>query len=222
MKITAIILGILTTILLVSTVVLAVMFFKSNSELGELKQNLGMESDDAEVSDSSDIETEDADDEPVVVGEEHFIDVGLEIDITYPSDWEWVLDTAISDDFSTGGVYKEIYTYDLDFTKGANTIYFSAIFGGVGDIGVQYPSDMYDTEVLNADLIRVRENGQVEWRYLSKIPCTDAMDWDSVTEVCGAGGFFPGFATGGASSVVYSGTDALLDEVDAIVLTAQN
>lgn len=221
MKITAIILGLLTMLLLVSTVVLAVLFFKSNSELGELKQNLGMESDEAEVSDSSDIETEDTEDSAVVTTA-NFVDIGLDINIEYPSDWEWVLETDISDDFASGGAFKEIHNYNLDFTKGANSIHFAAIFGGVGDIGVQYPADMYDTEVLNSDLIRVRENGQVEWRYLSKIPCTDAIEWDGVTEVCGAGGFFPGFATGGASSVVYSGTDALLDEVDAIVLTAQN
>jgi hypothetical protein len=215
MKIFSIFLGFLSTVLIVVVIILVLLLIQSNKELTALR--LGTEVSDLplEIADPNES------DEAPVVTTLNFIDTGLDINIEYPSDWSWELDTDISDDFGSGA-YKEIHTYDLDFTKGSNKIEFSAIFGGVGDVGVQYPDSQYDTEVLSSELIRVKEDGQTEWRYLSKIPCTDAMEWDGVTEVCGAGGFFPGFADGGASAVSYTGSDSLLDEVDAIVLTAAN
>jgi hypothetical protein len=213
MKKSTIFLSLISFILLIIIVILGIFLLKSTSDYAKLQEQLNIQKYPV-----SDLPLE-IDEEPEITTE-HFIDTGVNLDISYPSDWEWELDTQISDDFPEGSAFKSIYEYKLEFTKGTNKISFNSLYGAVGDIGVQYPESEYETEVLTSDVIRVKQDGESDWRYLAKIPCTDAAEWDGVTEVCGAGGFFPGFAEGGASTVSYSGSETLLDEVDAIVLTA--
>lgn len=220
MKKTTIFLSILIFILLLLIGILVILLIKSASDTAQLQATINSEMQEFSDAASSDTALE-VEDVPAITTK-HFVDVGLGINIAYPSDWEWVLDTQVSEDFAEMSAYKSMETYSLDFTKGTNTIAFSAIFGAVGDIGMQYPESEYDVVVLTSDVIRVKQIGESAWRYLSQIDCEDSMDWDGETEVCGAGGFFPGFAEGGASTVSFTGSDSLLEEVDAIVLTAVN
>jgi hypothetical protein len=216
MKKSTIFLSLLSFILLLVIILLGIFLLKSTSDYAILKEQLNIQ----EISDSEPVDLPLQIEEEPEITTEHFIDNGIDVDISYPSNWKWELDTQISEDFPEGSAFKSMEQYNLEFTNGTSKISFSSLFGAVGDIGVQYPESEYETKVLNTDVIRVKQNGESDWRYLAKIPCTDAAEWDGVTEVCGAGGFFPGFAKGGASTVSYSGSDALLEEVDAIVLTA--
>ena len=218
MKIFAAFLGLISLVFLVVAIVLGVLLIQSNNQISKLKADLEAMGVETDLKSDDVIPEEDTDSE--TVEPMTFVDTGLDINIDYPSDWEFELDTEVSDDF-VDSAFKSIQTYNLTFSKGGSEILFSAFFGATGDLGVGYSEDEYDVVVLNDEMIRVRQNGQDSWKYVYNVDCADVLDLQPGVTVCGTGGFFPGFSNQGANTASFTtDSDALLEEADAIILSA--
>lgn len=216
MKIFAAFLGFISFVFLIVAVVLGLLLVQSNNQISKLKADLEAMGVETDLKADDIILEEDTD----TVETMTFIDNGLDIDIDYPSDWEFELDTQVSEDF-VDSAFKSIQTYNLTFSKEGSEILFSAFFGATGDLGVGYSEDEYDVVVLNDEMIRVRQNGEDSWKYLYNVDCADVMDLQPGVTVCGTGGFFPGFSNQGANTASFTAdSDELLEEADAIILSA--
>ncbi len=212
MKILAGILGLLLFVFIVLTIVLGIVLVNNNSKIAQLEKTIS----DLQMEDEN---PDDEDETPTpTIETKHFVDTGLDIDVAYPEDWEYELATQVDEEFAENG-FRTISTYTLTLSKADGEIVFSTLFGATGDMGVGYSKEEYDTEVLNDDVIRVKQHGTDTWKYLYNVDCDDVLDLQPGVTVCGSGGFFPGFA-GGASTASFSGDEDLLDEADAIILSA--
>lgn len=154
-----------------------------------------------------------------------FSDSGLEFDVKYPSGWELSANTKLEDKTTFPVV---ITGYALILKKDTSTLTFSKLLGGVGDMGTIYKTSEFDVVELkdatgdSVDVLRVSEKGKNEWKYVTKVDCSDVPDESLVAagDLCGAGGFFSGFGGVGASTArLVASDEKVIKEADQIVIS---
>lgn len=223
---TKLFLSCIVLVLIISTTALGVLFFLKTNEANNLAADLKIARDDLANAEAL-VKGNDGGSTPEQTPELlTFEDTGFEFDLKYPSSWTMEAESKINQEVS--GVYPEIQSYTLTFTKsGKEVLTFNKILGGVGDLGSSYPADRFDVKEVNAKVIRVSEKGKNQWRYVAKIACGDVgtdvgVPAPTAGTACGATSFFPNnaFGTFGAVTVSLDAADTnSINEADQIILS---
>lgn len=217
-------LGILITLLLVfiaTTAIFAFLFFRTQTDLNSRNTELS----------NSLLEIEDLDSDTSGLNEIPselitFEDVGADIIIEYPSSWNLIVDTDMSEEFAYEPVYGRILEdYDITLDKAGGNIVFDRILGAIDGFGSGLKESSSDIFEVTDSIVRYATKGESDWSYAKLISCSDiemfldepASDYDFCIEP-----FFSDIANIGATQVTVSSSNAdVLLEADSIVISTQ-
>lgn len=211
-------------VFIIATIVFGFLFFRTQATLNDREVSLARANDrilSLEAEQSTDLPTENTETGLLI-----FEDVGADILIRYPSSWDLVVDTDMSEEFAYEPVYGRILQdYDIVLSKDTVSLEFNRILGAVDGFGSGIKASEYEIVEVSDSIVRYSELGTNIWSYVETIDCDEIeMFLDESPEsydLC-VGSFFPGFANIGAADVTIITSDELvLSEADAIVLSTQ-
>lgn len=205
-------------ILLISAITFGVLFYVKNNEVVTATQRNEVLSSELAVSKQKVTELE-----STCTGEcptkLQFVDQEQEIEFTYPISWKVEVSTTIGEGIDAG-LGRLLTSYQIIASKGeAKLIYDRVLFSG-GFVGT--PGSTKDEfKVLTDDMARVRKSGSSDWSYVGYTACTGESDEES--DYCYSSlsnGFGEGLKIVTLKGIT-SANQELLEEADAIVLSAQ-
>lgn len=205
-------------ILLIAAITFGVLFYVKNNEV--VTANARSESLASELAVSkqkvTELETTCTGECPTML---EFVDKEQNIEFDYPVSWKVEVSTNIGELVYEipGQLGRVLTSYQIIASKGSATLTYDRVLVATGFTPQPVSTDD-EFKILSDDIARLKRKGSSDWSYVAYEDCPEEM----TAEKCyltAANGFGDG-----AKTVVLKGvgTDAtLLDEADAIVLSAQ-